>query len=558
MKGRGSILFLGGAFILAALVAAAIAVPIAVDDEEGNGGDIDIKISYDEEITIHPGQDVQFYCVILKNDPSSFLWEWVNGTTISDQQNPIIHFHAPGTYEIILTAGDMELGSDSDSVTIYVVQNATEGGTIGFDREVGMDLPGDDFDRDLSFEQGSLAVSIESYPWPTVIANQSVFFMARLRHQLGFTDVYYSYDWFLWSFDDGDYYFYDWTNFDPENDTCPFCISYGSESYPPGYNISSPAWWSISRTFHTFREAGIYDVSFSIGLNESGELVEISNDTTQINVTRDISLDQSAEDITSRFDVQLIAEPVSGSAPLSVQFTADFTEATPGQTAYTWILGNGIIVTTTTPSINYTYNEPGRYEVELIVRDRMARMFSDRTVIDVIDGDSPVPLITAFPGEYPMTAFLVGDVLNRNDDEVTYRWYFNDELIGESKRITSPVFSFGISTVVLEVEDGNGRKGYDEKTFNFSEDSTPHITDVTVVKSDSDPFLFYFSFEFVGGDPPVEFLWDFGDGTYSNDVSVVHYFPRPDTYTVSLMITDSDDDWDYHSMFVTVVGFEGG
>ena len=79
-----------------------------------------------------------------------------------------------------------------------------------------------------------------------------------------------------------------------------------------------------------------------------------------------------------------------------------------------------------------------------------------------------------------------------------------------------------------------------------------------MVKSDSDPFLFYFSFEFVGGDPPVEFLWDFGDGTYSNDVSVVHYFPRPDTYTVSLIVTDSDDDWDYHSMFVTVVGFEGG
>jgi hypothetical protein len=78
MKGRGSILFFGGAFILAALVAAAIAVPIAVDDEEGKGGDIEIEISYDDENVIHQDQYVQFYCRILSGGPSSFMCEWCN------------------------------------------------------------------------------------------------------------------------------------------------------------------------------------------------------------------------------------------------------------------------------------------------------------------------------------------------------------------------------------------------------------------------------------------------------------------------------------------------
>ena len=56
------------------------------------------------------------------------------------------------------------------------------------------------------------------------------------------------------------------------------------------------------------------------------------------------------------------------------------------------------------------------------------------------------------------------------------------------------------------------------------------------------------------------FFWDFGDNTYSNDVNPTHLYPGPGTYTVTLIVTDTNNCFSADSVeFIIIIGdFNGG
>ncbi|MBD3228348.1 MAG: PKD domain-containing protein [Candidatus Lokiarchaeota archaeon] len=54
----------------------------------------------------------------------------------------------------------------------------------------------------------------------------------------------------------------------------------------------------------------------------------------------------------------------------------------------------------------------------------------------------------------------------------------------------------------------------------------------------------FVNFTFIGdnGDPPTTYIWDFGDGSTSNDQNPIHQYTHNGTYTVTLNVTDADND----------------
>jgi PKD repeat protein len=64
-----------------------------------------------------------------------------------------------------------------------------------------------------------------------------------------------------------------------------------------------------------------------------------------------------------------------------------------------------------------------------------------------------------------------------------------------------------------------------------------------------------FVFENMSSGNYTEVLWDFGDSTYSTEISPVHTFPAPGTYYVCLTISDGAD---CNSTYCDVVNTEGG
>jgi glucose/arabinose dehydrogenase len=104
----------------------------------------------------------------------------------------------------------------------------------------------------------------------------------------------------------------------------------------------------------------------------------------------------------------LEASPISGAVPMTVTFDASgSSDPDAGDTlTYIWKFGDGTELTTTSPIVQYTYNQAGRYFVYLRVRDD-GFAFAPTIMIDVQPGNTPPSLYITSPeaGE----TFAVGE-----------------------------------------------------------------------------------------------------------------------------------------------------
>lgn len=67
--------------------------------------------------------------------------------------------------------------------------------------------------------------------------------------------------------------------------------------------------------------------------------------------------------------MEINADSYSGKTPLTVTFNAEAKDPEKDDLSYTWDLGNGMTETTTEPSLTYTFNEIGEYEVKVTASD---------------------------------------------------------------------------------------------------------------------------------------------------------------------------------------------
>ena len=121
----------------------------------------------------------------------------------------------------------------------------------------------------------------------------------------------------------------------------------------------------------------------------------------------------------------IAANPTSGNAPLSVNFTSTVTDQEGDPIAYAWSFGDGATSTQANPSHTYTAN--GIYHATLVVSDGNSSISSNPIKVSV--GNAPTVSITAPVGG---STFRGGDVINfqavgQDDDpldESSYRWSF--------------------------------------------------------------------------------------------------------------------------------------
>lgn len=537
MVSRGLLPLIASPFIIGALIAVAVAIPIAVSNG-GEGDDFEVRIIFDEENIINPPEDVQFYGDVISGSPANFYWRWGNGTTISYERNPVIRFAEVGSFEILFSADDMELGGGSDSVIVITGEEREPGSDIDFDREQGMDLPEDGIDIGVSTGTGQ--ISVEAYP-NIAIENESVLFMAKAMNPFELGGIIHNYQYLLWDYGDGDYYFYEYSDYDPDSDeTCPMCISPGYGTFPDDINLNSPFWWTISTSFHTYAQPGNYTAIFLIGVQgQSGDYYNFSY-SKEITVYQGISPDQPM-DFPPVVDLQV--NPSQGSAPLTVNFTVKINGNLSGDPIYFWILGDGTNTYTVVPTLSHTFTAQGRYDVQVIVRENIGRILSDTETVLVAEAmEFPQPAIIALPRTQPDQLDLIGEVLNRNDYEVDYFWYINGDLVGEGKDIIADL-DWGYNEVVLQVVDEDDLVGFVETDIYISDDSDPYIPYFSWEQSRHDPMIVYFYPVVYGGNVPLSYQWQFGDGSESYVATPTHRYSSGGEYMVTLTVMDEDGDF---------------
>jgi gliding motility-associated-like protein len=261
---------------------------------------------------------------------------------------------------------------------------------------------------------------------------------------------------------------------------------------------------------HTYTGAGTYTVTMI------AEHVNGCSDTTQFQVV--------AHPLPIASFSLMPAQ--SCTAPVTVQAI----NSSAGAMGYVWDLGNGTTSTLDQPTV--TFDAPGTYTVQLTAMNQFGCTHTSSQQFTV--HPTPQALFSALPNtgctERPIV--FTNSSINAN----TFQWWFGD---GASSSLHSPQHAYaapGSYTVMLVAVGAGGCTD----TLTLVNGIVIHPSPLADFTSDTLATLdnaVRFTDLSQGAD---SFVWDFGDGTSSDERHPVHLFPGDGGgYTVCLAVVNS-------------------
>ncbi|MEK6969706.1 MAG: PKD domain-containing protein [Nanoarchaeota archaeon] len=184
----------------------------------------------------------------------------------------------------------------------------------------------------------------------------------------------------------------------PETGTAPltvdFSLNQAADTYSWDFTSDGIVDSTEAAPQQTYPEEGDYSVTVNVSLAEQSYLVHKT-----VQVKKPIS-------------ISAVANPSSGKAPLTVQFTAIANGKEPQ--SYSWDFNNDSKIDSTQQNPTYTFAKPGDYEIKLKVIDAEKNTAAASLLLAVTKYDSHLNLTSYFPktislGENQIT-FLVANM----------------------------------------------------------------------------------------------------------------------------------------------------
>jgi PKD repeat protein len=346
---------------------------------------------------------------------------------------------------------------------------------------------------------------------------------------------------------------------------------YGDRSYDPdGYIVT-------------------YEWDFGDGMTESGSIVWHKYNTTgEFNVTLIVTDDDGA--ISSDTGIVWVVDcnpppPPVNFPPIAVP-EPRYQEVAVGENAslngswsydpdgyivtYKWdfgdnTTGSGVFVT-------HAYSIPGQYIGTLTVTDDDNASSFDYFVIQVLENKPPCenepPVAFAEPKfqEILMGEKAIFDGSRSYDPDghiVSFVWDFGDGTFGSGPTEEHEYFIPGMYIVVLTVTDNKNATASDFCTVVVIDNLPPppreNFPPVAFALPKCQEIYVNETAVFDGTlsyDPDgyiVSYKWDFGDGTQGEGSLVSHKYTNPGCYTVTLTVTDDQNETAIDFVFVTVI-----
>lgn len=184
-------------------------------------------------------------------------------------------------------------------------------------------------------------------------------------------------------------------------------------------------------------------------------------------------------------------------------------------------------------------------------------------VINLTTNAGPTAIAVANPltGEAPLTVVFDGSGSSDDSAITTYFWDFQDGTTSFDQNPIHTFFDPGVYEVSLTVTDDNGATDSTTVTITVTE---PIIAEAPVAIAIATPLTGTAPLEvtFTGSnstdDIGIEsYLWDFQDGTTSNEADTVHTFTEAGVFEVTLTITDAAGLTSTATVTITVQAAEG-
>lgn len=246
--------------------------------------------------------------------------------------------------------------------------------------------------------------------------------------------------------------------------------------------------------------------------------------------------------VTSLVHADFTAMPVSGTAPLTVQFTD--TSTGTGITSWAWDFNNDGVIDSTDQNPSHPYASAGRYSVNLTVRNAGSSDSELKTDYITVSAQSPVANFTAVPlsGTAPLSVKFTDT--STGAGITSWAWDFNNDGVIDSN-VQNPAYSYisaGTYSVNLSVVNAGGSDSELKTNYinvsdapvapvaNFTADVTTGIIPVTVHFTDLST-----------GTNITSWAWDFnGDGVIDSNVQNPAYtYDKPGRFTVNLTVTNA-------------------
>jgi PKD repeat protein len=274
-------------------------------------------------------------------------------------------------------------------------------------------------------------------------------------------------------------------------------------------------------------------------------------------------LEQILDDIVNEHPHAVIeASPREGSAPLDVDFNAQYSRDDGTIVEYRWNFGDPMNTKSVLDTeATHRFTQPGTYLVKLTVIDDEGEVDSQQIAIVVSDGPPVARAAVSNDAPLPGTVvvFMAAGSYDLQGDIVSYHWEFGDGNTGTGETIQHTYIQGGYYVVTLTVTDEAGEMAQTHLGMNVQPgQSSCGDGSSSCGGSDFQPLAIitsrYFSCTSNGkvgeeitldgsASRPavgkmVSYQWDFGDGSTGTGASVSHVYDRPWTYIITLTVVD--------------------
>ncbi len=296
---------------------------------------------------------------------------------------------------------------------------------------------------------------------------------------------------------------------------------------------------TLQHPTHTYTVPGEYTVSLQVTSPAGTDTETTSN---YVNVT---AVGPGAA---------FFAVPLSGTAPLAVQFTDSSFAGSAAITGWNWDFGDG--GTSTLQHPEHTYTVPGTYTVTLQVATTVGSDTQMVTDYVTVNGVGPTAgfSVTPVSGTVPLPVRFT-DLSGAGTSVITaWLWDFGD---GATSTVQNPEHLYtvpGTYTVTLRVSTAVGSDTAIQPAVVTALAAGPTAAFSAAPVSGIAPLVVQFTDESAAGTFSItQWNWDFGDGETSTQQHPAHTYASLGTYTVSLEVaTDAGSDTETIPACITI------
>ncbi len=483
--------------------------------------------------------NVTFNCTVTNgNDPLSFSMDYGDGSSGTDQDS-VHQYTSPGSYVATCTVTDADGDVDSDFVIINVANNApnvtmtaddtnpTEGQVVDF--ECGITGGDEPFSILVDFGDGTTTTDpSEDHAYALEGIYTASCTVTDDDGDIGFDDIEINVS------NNAPVVNLD-TNVTSgyEPLSVEYNCSVGGGNGPFSYLVDfGDGSTSTSATgTHDYPTPGVYPMTCTVTDTDG----DVDDDTVGIHV-----LDNPPV-------VDLIVTPsTSGVEGDSFHF---FCNVTGGNEPLGYVLDFGDGTSTTSDTADHTYGLEGSYNATCTVTDLDGDVGLDDEVIDIANNPPTVNLVAnTTSGLEPLTVNFTCEVGGGNEP-FSYVVDFGDgtpSVAADNAVHTYP--TEGDFDATCTVTDVDGDVGSDIEHIEVI--NNPPVVDlVAVPMAGLEGVNVSFTCNVVGGNEPLAYVLDFGDGTSTTDSSAWHAYPLEGDYNASCQVIDDDgdigEDWEW-------------